>query len=63
MNDLQKSENYGNDMFEKIKRIDEEGREFWYARELMGALGYSKWENFNKVIQRAIEACKIAKFQ
>lgn len=58
MNDLQKSENYGNDTFEKIKRIDEEGREFWYARELMGALGYNKWENFNKVIKKAIETCE-----
>ena len=58
MNDLQKSENYGNDMFEKIKRIDEEGREFWYARELMGALGYNKWQNFKDVVAKAIETCE-----
>lgn len=32
--------------------------EFWYARELMSELGYDRWENFSKVIQKAAEACK-----
>ncbi len=34
-----------------------EGVECWSARELQKLLGYSKWENFEKVIQRAKEAC------
>lgn len=32
--------------------------EFWYARELMPELGYDRWENFSKVIQKATDACK-----
>jgi DNA-damage-inducible protein D len=34
-----------------------EGVECWSARELQALLGYSKWENFEKVIQKAKEAC------
>lgn len=45
-------------IFEKIKHIDESGVEFWYARELMEILEYTKWGNFVKVISKAIEACK-----
>lgn len=44
--------------FESIKHIDENGVEFWYARELMQVLGYSKWGNFVKVIEKAKESCK-----
>lgn len=32
--------------------------EFWYARDLMPLLGYTKWENFEKVTFRAMEACR-----
>ena len=34
-----------------------EGIECWRARELQVLLGYSKWENFEKVIQKAKESC------
>ncbi len=34
-----------------------EGVECWSARELQHLLGYSKWENFEKVIQKAKDAC------
>lgn len=44
--------------FENIKRVDEDGKEFWYARELAIALGYSEWRNFNKVINKAKISCK-----
>jgi DNA-damage-inducible protein D len=37
-----------------------DGVECWSARELQGLLGYSKWENFEKVIQKAKDACKNA---
>lgn len=37
-----------------------EGVECWSARELQTLLGYSKWENFEKVIQKAKDACKNA---
>ena len=35
-----------------------EGIECWSARELQHLLGYSKWENFQKVIDKAKESCK-----
>lgn len=36
---------------------DFEGVECWSARELQELLGYSKWENFEKVIKKAKDAC------
>ena len=40
--------------FEEIKHIaTNNGIEFWYARELMPLLGYSTWQVFEDVIQRA----------
>lgn len=44
--------------FESIKHIDKNGVEFWYARELMTTLEYSKWENFIKVINKAKQSCE-----
>ncbi len=37
-----------------------EGVECWSARELQVLLGYTKWENFEKVIQKAKDACRNA---
>ncbi len=39
---------------------DLEGVECWSARQLQELLGYTKWENFEKVIQKAKEACRNA---
>ena len=44
--------------FEDIKRIKDDGTEYWTARELAFVLGYTKWENFHKVIKRAMIACE-----
>ena len=55
MNKLEKN---NNKTFEDIKHIDENGSEFWYARELMSILEYNKWENFEKVINKAKDACE-----
>lgn len=41
---------------------EKEGIEFWFARDLQVLLGYSKWENFVKVVQKAKEACKNSGF-
>ena len=46
--------------FEDIKHIREDGSEYWSARELAPALEYTKWENFHKVIKRAMIACENA---
>ncbi|MEK7658626.1 MAG: BRO family protein [Patescibacteria group bacterium] len=43
--------------FENIKKVDENGVEYWYARELMPLLGYEKWQNAEEVIARAAKAC------
>jgi len=47
------------DLFSKFESAASvlEGVECWSARELQILLGYSKWENFEKVIQKAKEAC------
>ena len=37
-----------------------EGVECWSAREIQKLLGYSKWENFEKVIRKAKDACSNA---
>jgi DNA-damage-inducible protein D len=44
--------------FEDIKHIRSDGGEYWSARELAPVLGYAKWENFSKVIDKAMIACK-----
>jgi len=41
--------------FERIKHRNEDGREWWSARELMLLLSYAKWQDFHKVIQAASE--------
>ena len=51
-------ENYNEVVFESIKHIDDDGCEYWEARELQRALDYDKWDNFNKVIQKGIIACE-----
>jgi len=54
MNNLEK---YKKKTFENIKNIDYYSNEYWEARELMTILQYSKWQNFEKIIDKAIEAC------
>jgi DNA-damage-inducible protein D len=39
---------------------EQDGVEFWYARELQVLLGYDKWSNFEGVIEKAKTACKTA---
>lgn len=48
---------------EIVKIIQEEAVEFWYARDLMALLGYDRWENFHKVIERAIDSCKASEIE
>ncbi len=45
-------------LFEKIKKINQYGYEFWYARELAKILEYTDFGNFENVIQKAKSACK-----
>ncbi len=48
---------YSEQTFESIKHMNEEGQEFWYARELQSVLEYKEWRNFDKVIKKAKIAC------
>ena len=50
--------NYTIKLFEEIKHIDEEGREYWLARELQVVLEYKQWRRFDGVIEKAKLSCK-----
>lgn len=43
--------------FENIKHTDDDGNEFWLARQLANVLKYSQYRHFLPVIDRAKEAC------
>jgi len=45
-------------IFEQIRQVDENGNEFWSARDLGKVLEYSEFRHFVPVIDRAKEACK-----
>jgi DNA-damage-inducible protein D len=47
------------ELFQQFEAVasELEGVECWSARELQKLLGYSKWENFEKVIKKAKDAC------
>ena len=50
--------------FEKSVYMDQDnGIDFWLARDLQELLGYAKWENFAKVIEKAKMSCKNADFE
>ena len=45
-------------LFDDLRHIDENGNEYWFARELMPLLEYSKWERFSNTINNSKIACK-----
>ena len=53
-------EQYTEKVFEDIKHIDEEGNEYWEARELQKVLGYKEWRYFDGVIKKAKTSCIIS---
>ena len=50
--------NKNNKTFEDIKHFDENGIEFWYARELQIVLDYKEWRKFDGVISKAKVSCE-----
>ena len=54
----QEMEETYNKRFEEIKHTDENGLEFWYARELQIVLDYKEWRKFENVINKAKESCE-----
>lgn len=45
-----------NKKFESIKKIDENGIEYWTARELLPLFGYATWQAFDELVIRAAKA-------
>ena len=45
-------------VFEAIRHTDENGNEYWLARELANAIGYKDYRNFKGVIEKAQQLCK-----
>ena len=45
MNELEK---INETIFESIRHVDDEGNEYWYARELQQILGYKEWSCYRK---------------
>ena len=60
MNELEK---INETIFESIKHVDDDGNEYWYARELQKVLQYNKWENFKKVILKAKLSCNASSYE
>ena len=44
--------------FEQIRKTAENGQEYWSARELATALGYSTWQKFNRVLNKALQVAQ-----
>ena len=59
MNEL---ENINETIFENIKHVDDEGTEYWYARELQKVLEYKRWDKFYNVIESAQGVCSISNY-
>ena len=43
--------------FERIKKIDDEGKEYWSSRDMAKILEYKDYRNFLVVINKAKESC------
>ncbi len=43
--------------FEKIRRVNDAGNEYWSSRDLAGVLGYADYRNFEAVVAKARTAC------
>lgn len=44
-------------IFDGIRHVDENGCEYWFARELMPILHYNLWQNFHGIIKVAMVNC------
>ena len=46
-----------NEIFDSIRHTDENGREYWLARELAVAFGYKDYRNFKSIVEKAQKLC------
>ena len=54
-NEIEKVES---NTFGSIRKLTDDGQEFWYARDLLPILEYSSWDKFKRVIIKATTACE-----
>ncbi len=47
-----------NSVFESVKKVNENGVEYWLARDFQSILQYSSWNKFLNVVEKAKEACR-----
>jgi len=50
--DINRNDTSSTSPFDRIRHFDENGNEYWSARELQNLLGYTKWERFDDAIER-----------
>ncbi|MBI4374075.1 MAG: DNA damage-inducible protein D [Deltaproteobacteria bacterium] len=57
-NEIEKVRTSGNiSPFERIRRTNEAGNEYWSSRDFAQVLGYTDYRNFEQVVQKARTAC------
>ena len=45
--------------FEVIKQMDEAGREWWNSRQLAKTMGYTKYWNFERLMDKVAHALQV----
>ena len=45
-------------VFESVKKVNDNGVEYWLARDFQTILQYSSWDKFLNVVEKAKEACR-----
>ena len=45
-------------IFESVKKVNDNGVQYWLARDFQSILQYSSWDKFLNVIEKAKEACR-----
>lgn len=60
---MKKLVNPQDSIFEEIKRVDENGAEYWSARDMAKVLEYSEYRHFKQVVDKAKEACANSQYK
>ena len=60
---MKKLVNPQDSIFEQIKRVDENGAEYWSARDMAKVLEYSEYRHFKQVVEKAKEACANSQYK
>ena len=57
INKMNEIKEYTEKLFENIKHIDDNGNEYWLAKELQRVLEYTQWRRFENVINKSKLSC------